>query len=1581
MSRAIRALLVAMLAIGLAATGCGRSIPLTDDDVLVIRLTPEQPSMYIEQQLQLRVEAFFADGRVEDVTYDPDLLMRLSDTGVVRLLQGGRLIADHAGRVRLEAFFGGKQDSTWVEVRYAQLEGISVEPESARLKVGETLQLYVSGQLDDSSKIDLTGGANGTTYHSDRSEVAAVTADGLVFALARGTAEIAIEHAEYSALATIQVSDELAELVGIELQPSEASLLVGGSLQLYVLGRYDDGSTSNLTRDSDTLYSNLDEAVATVDEDGLVEALAVGETVITAVHRQFSAQSRIGVTEESELVGVEVEPSSASLSIGAELQLTVRAVYRDGSRVRVTELASYESSAPGVASVSAAGLVRALAGGQADLRASYGGYSDVCHVDVDDRVLVDLFITNGDLLLELGQVAQLQVMGRFSDGSLEDLSAYATGTRYTNSNESAVSIGPDGLLRALGQGLATIRASNAGLSDSIQVEVHGPELVALDLVPERLFLGIGETATLTLWARYSDGASAVVTPQAEFTTSNPNVARLLGPGQVSGVADGRAVITARFGGLSDTCEVTVQGAQIVAFWIEPSTLSLTVAEEAQLHAWASYSDGTQAELTAQCGFSSSDDGVAAVSAGGLVTGVGGGSAAITATFGTWTAACQVRVESGPELIGIDIQPDQLSLQVGSWGQLTVLALYSDGSFVEVTDSVSWQVDDPAVARVYGGGQVQALQAGTARITARFAGFEDTSTVEVRGPDLVSVEVLPPSAILDPGEPLQLVVLAHYSDGSSIDVTPQAAYVSDAPGVASVSPGGLVIAQAAGQTAIHASFGGRSASCLVEVRGPELLFIDVVPSNATLDVDDQLQLEVRAYYSDGSSPFVTGSASWVSDAPGVASVSPGGLVTARASGHAVVTASFQGLPDTCAIDVELQLVSLRVEPDFVSIEVGNGFQLTVTAVYSDGSESDVTTQADYVSDDPDVASVDAGGQVYTHGPGHTVITASYGGLEGTCHVEVTAPVLVSVELTPESAQIFVGGSMQFTLLAIYSDGSSVDVTEATMGSFFESSDTGVLGIAQGGFAWGVAAGGPVTVTGSFNGLSDTASVTVLDEHPVPVLTDIDPDQIQVGAGSRSLIATGSGFDAWSVVRLDGGDLVTTYMSATRLQADLPGWLADEVGIHEIRVYNPPPGGGTSGALQLYVIDTPVIFNLSPSSGLQGRTVRVAFYGQGLLACEVATDNPGIAVSNISYAPDGSQLFATFVIAIDAPPVVSTVTLSNAAGFDNAAFTVIEDQPFEDLIIAPYDEVWLSGVQAYRKITVSTGAIVHGQGPEPLQLLATDEIVVRGTIEVSGLRGEDGYFDPAAGGDAGAGGGGGGGGGDGNASWPSPGGAGAPPGEDSRATQGGAGTPSGSGGGTGAGSGISGGCGQGGGGGGFGGNGGGGGGDTGVGTGGAGGAANIFGSDYNGGTGGGGGSTCGSNCGGGGGGGGGVLVIASTGGSILIGGALRTDGGGGGDGYNGTGGGGGGSGGRITVTSAGYPITIEDTLSARGGTGGRADAGDGGGGGGGGRIVVDAGGGGIDDSLGIYDLRPGAGGISRADGYNGQNGTVGVVNTQD
>src|SRR5580658_10484632 len=94
------------------------------------------------------------------------------------------------------------------------------------------------------------------------------------------------------------------------------------------------------------------------------------------------------------------------------------------------------------------------------------------------------------------------------------------------------------------------------------------------------------------------------------------------------------------------------------------------------------------------------------------------------------------------------------------------------------------------------------------------------------------------------------------------------------------------------------------------------------------------------------------------------------------------AQAEGLPSDAA-------ASLSHSPRQIQLAAGKSHRILITAVGSDGFEQDVTTRSAFVSDDPDVAAVDARGMVRGIAPGDATITATCDGKTTAAAVTVTA----------------------------------------------------------------------------------------------------------------------------------------------------------------------------------------------------------------------------------------------------------------------------------------------------------------------------------------------------------------------------------------------------------------------------------------------------------------------------------------------------------------------------------------------------------------------------------------------------------------
>ena len=109
-----------------------------------------------------------------------------------------------------------------------------------------------------------------------------------------------------------------------------------------------------------------------------------------------------------------------------------------------------------------------------------------------------------------------------------------------------------------------------------------------------------------------------------------------------------------------------------------------------------------------------------------------------------------------------------------------------------------------------------------------------------------------------------------------------------------------------------------------------------------------------------------------------------------------------------------------------------------------------------------------------------------------------------------------------------------------------------------------------------GASNALTFTILDAtvpNPVPVLSQLTPQQMQAGLPGFTLTLSGSGFVSGSTARWNGSDLVTTYISSTQLTVQVAASALLNPGNIPVTVFNPSPGGGLSNALTFTILAAP------------------------------------------------------------------------------------------------------------------------------------------------------------------------------------------------------------------------------------------------------------------------------------------------------------------------------------------------------------------------------------------------------------------------
>ena len=178
---------------------------------------------------------------------------------------------------------------------------------------------------------------------------------------------------------------------------------------------------------------------------------------------------------------------------------------------------------------------------------------------------------------------------------------------------------------------------------------------------------------------------------------------------------------------------------------------------------------------------------------------------------------------------------------------------------------------------------------------------------------------------------------------------------------------------------------------------------------------------------------------------------------------------------------------------------------------------------------------------------------------------------------------------------------------------------------------------------------TAFSLDVGSNPVPSATSIAPSSAVPGGAGFTLAVTGANFTATSVVRWNGSDRATTFVSSTQLTAAIPAVDIAAAGMAQVTVFNPAPGGGTSSALAFTITafgnPVPTLTALSPdnkTAGGPGFTLTVSGVNFVPAATVLWNDSP-----RVTTFVSSTQLTAEMMVSDLANAGTAQVTVSNPA----------------------------------------------------------------------------------------------------------------------------------------------------------------------------------------------------------------------------------------------------------------------------------------------------------------------------------------------
>ena len=832
-----------------------------------------------------------------------------------------------------------------------------------------------------------------TQWISSNPAVASISADGRLRALSLGFTTIEARIGED--YGSRRVTVEVAPVASITMSPATATIVPFGAVSLLAEPRDASGTVTSAT----VTWTSSNPTIAAVSASGRVVANGTpGSTTITASSNGKSGTAVVTVAAPGAPVRIVVSPGPTyAIPIGQGAGFAVVAYDAIGGQVQFSGTVSWTSSAPSVATVSAAGQVSGLAAGTTTITATSGTMTASTAVTVYRTGTIGSFRiipASGSLLL--GQQKQLVVQLLDPSGNQMTVPTIT----WTSSAPSVATVTAAGLLTAVGKGAATITAAIPGATATTSFTMGQPAVFDVKVSPSAPVGVVGETMQLT--ATVTDNAPNVLTDRVvTWSSSNPAMVSVSETGLVTLRAVGGALVSASAEGITTSVSVSVVAA------LTPVARVVVTPARTMIPGWLTQPTPLAAVAYNAAGgvitgrpvtWRSTNTAILTVNATGGVIPVAPGDAEVVATMDGVSGSSWISVEQKVvdhfELIG------PTTLTVGQTVPFDIV-LYDAGSNIMSTAgrTFTWSSTNPAVLAVTPTGVATAVAIGGAEIRVSVDGLVGSVYVRVaESQDVVSSVWLGrhgthPSMLV--GDSLGLV--AWYTTVNGQGGTYGLTWTSSNPAVATATPGlwngnptGIIQGRGVGSTLITASIGGKSDTITVAVTNPvPVASLTVTPNPLTLGVNGTAQLVATA--RDASGNVLNGRlVTWTVANSGVATVGTEGFTVGRAVGTTTITATCEGKLVTVPVTVLTSppaIASISVTPTPVSISTGMTIQLTATARDATGTvlPGRVFT---WSSGNSSVAGVGAGGLVSGLSAGTATISASSGGVSGSGAVTVT-----------------------------------------------------------------------------------------------------------------------------------------------------------------------------------------------------------------------------------------------------------------------------------------------------------------------------------------------------------------------------------------------------------------------------------------------------------------------------------------------------------------------------------------------------------------------------------------------------------------
>ena len=797
------------------------------------------------------------------------------------------------------------------------------------------------------------------------------------------------------------------------------------------------------------------------------------------------------------------------LPVGAKQSLNAIATYADHSSFNVTNLVDWVMETNGIIHVNNNTTAQMQAQGNTNIYATIFSEGETTRLEnrsntlaftVSEATIESLSVTPVTASTAAHSQRKFTAIATYSDGTIQDVTKHA----IWKSSAQSVAIMNGGDAETLSMGSSTISAQFLGKDSSATLSVTNAKLEALQITPSKPMLNVGDELFYKVKAIYDDGSTDDISRHVLWKSSQPEVSNVVASYAKAANA-GTTQISAHYQGKSSNIStLTVSAHQLLSLQLTPPLTELAKGTQAELTATATYDDGETLDLSDKVTWHTTEPDVAYITAGHIAA-ISAGETDIYAVFNGIVGNKVKITVIEPTITALQITPALETVPISGIVDYVAQATFQNDNITttqDVSHLVAWSAGRKDIASL-ANASATGLSKGETTVNVLLNNEKQSANLIVSDKTLTKLQITPAQSRLPVGMRRQYTATAFYNDKSNEDVTEFVNWSSSSSAIATIYAG-EVEAVRAGVVNINATYLTiKSNQATLTVEDITLSEIQVTPSVSNIAKGTTLAYVATGIYSDFTTQDITSQANWASSDTQVATVVQSktfsekaaitktetaislteALVTGAAVGSSDITARLDNVTSNRAkLTVSpANIIDIYLTPTDKEMIFHTSAQFNAYGIYSDGTSQDITSQANWSSSEPSLATV-IDGLVTVHKLTNEKVTinVSSGGVSKTATVTVLDSTLesISVEVVGsiENKNIGKGNSQSFIALGTYSNKDVIDLTEDPDISWSTNSDN--LTIDNKGIA---------TAINPQNGIIITASKASTNDPSAPPVT--------------------------------------------------------------------------------------------------------------------------------------------------------------------------------------------------------------------------------------------------------------------------------------------------------------------------------------------------------------------------------------------------------------------------------------------------------------------------------------------------------------